>query len=168
MRPISNPNTDSASYLRGRWYQNPLFKRYWRHYNSTLQWFQQHQQLMRDVTGRSVAAPSETSVTYAEQDDSSFEMPVTEELITFFEQSARHRKSLCSSGAEQEEELQEQQQQSWRRQASSSPGALHHRRLYGAADGAMVHGMELAMQLTFEHFVDSNQAKHWPNIALKL
>uniref|UniRef100_A0A1E1X0G7 Gem-associated protein 8 n=1 Tax=Amblyomma aureolatum TaxID=187763 RepID=A0A1E1X0G7_9ACAR len=165
MRPIPNPSTDSASYLRGRWYQNPLFKRYWRHYNSTLQWFQQHQQLMRDVTERNVVAASEVSVTHTEQDDSSFEMPVTEDLIAFFEQSARHRKSLCSSGAEPEE----QQHQPRRYQASSSAaGALHHRQLYGATAGAAVRGMEVAMQLAFEHFADSHQAKPWPNIPLKL
>ncbi|XP_077518394.1 uncharacterized protein LOC144128675 [Amblyomma americanum] len=164
MRPIPKPSTDFASHLRGRWYENPLFKRYWRHYNSTLQWFQQHQQLMRDVTGRSVVASSEVPVTHTEQGDSSFEMPVTEDLIAFFEQSARHRKSLCSSGAEQEE----QQHEPRRHQAASSAEALDHQQLYGAAAGATVSGMEVAMQLAFEHFVDTHQAKPWPNIPLRL
>lgn len=88
--------------MRGRWYQNPLFKRYWHHYHNTLIWFQHHQQLLRDVAAQS-AASSDLQVSQAGQDyrfetpeDGDFEMPVTEELIAFFEQSARHRKSLVS------------------------------------------------------------------------
>uniref|UniRef100_A0A023FYT9 Putative receptor-mediated endocytosis n=1 Tax=Amblyomma parvum TaxID=251391 RepID=A0A023FYT9_AMBPA len=163
MRRIPNPITHPSPNLRGVWYRDPLFKRYWRHYNSTLQWFQQHQRLMREIPRHSVEASSEVPVSDTEQDDS-FEMPVTEDLIAFFEQSARHRKSLCSSKLEPEEE----QNQPRRQEATSSSGALHHQRLYGATAGAAVRGMEVAMQLAFEHFADSHQAKHWPNIPLKL
>ncbi|XP_037568460.1 gem-associated protein 8 isoform X3 [Dermacentor silvarum] len=165
MRPYASLNTESESCMRGRWYQNPLFKRYWHHYHNTLIWFQHHQQLLRDVAAQS-AASSDLQVSQAGQDyrfetpeDGDFEMPVTEELIAFFEQSARHRKSLGNSGVEQE--LQ------WG-QTVASASCRHHVQLYGPAAAAAVRGMETAMQLSFEHFTDSQQPKPWPNIPLKL
>nr|XP_037285590.1 gem-associated protein 8-like isoform X2 [Rhipicephalus microplus] len=137
---------------RGRWYQNPLFKRYWHHYQHTIKWFHYHQQLLRDLT---VQSPTlHTSETGRGGD---FEMPVTEELIAFFEQSALHRKSLGNSGYSQE------------RQQATAPASyrheLHH--LYGPAAAASVQGMEMAAQLSYEHFTDSLQPKPWPNIPLK-
>ncbi|KAH7952964.1 hypothetical protein HPB49_002988 [Dermacentor silvarum] len=183
MRPYASLNTESESCMRGRWYQNPLFKRYWHHYHNTLIWFQHHQQLLRDVAAQSAASsdcdayierrPLQTcqelcalQVSQAGQDyrfetpeDGDFEMPVTEELIAFFEQSARHRKSLGNSGVEQE--LQ------WG-QTVASASCRHHVQLYGPAAAAAVRGMETAMQLSFEHFTDSQQPKPWPNIPLKL
>ncbi|XP_049521140.1 gem-associated protein 8 isoform X1 [Dermacentor silvarum] len=204
MRPYASLNTESESCMRGRWYQNPLFKRYWHHYHNTLIWFQHHQQLLRDVAAQSAASSDcdayierrplqtcqelcayETTTKYslrkqrlqvpatrtvqvsqAGQDyrfetpeDGDFEMPVTEELIAFFEQSARHRKSLGNSGVEQE--LQ------WG-QTVASASCRHHVQLYGPAAAAAVRGMETAMQLSFEHFTDSQQPKPWPNIPLKL
>ncbi|XP_050038777.1 gem-associated protein 8-like isoform X3 [Dermacentor andersoni] len=92
-------------------------------------------------------------------EDGDFEMPVTEELIAFFEHSARHRKSLGDSGVEQKYQ--------WR-QTTASGSCRHHVQLYGPAAAAAVRGMETAMQLSFEHFTDSQQPKPWPNIPLKL
>ncbi|XP_050038776.1 gem-associated protein 8-like isoform X2 [Dermacentor andersoni] len=165
MRSYASLNTESESCMRGRWYQNPLFKRYWHHYHNTLNWFQHHQQLLRDVAAQS-AASSDLQASQTGQDDhfetpedGDFEMPVTEELIAFFEHSARHRKSLGDSGVEQKYQ--------WR-QTTASGSCRHHVQLYGPAAAAAVRGMETAMQLSFEHFTDSQQPKPWPNIPLKL
>ncbi|XP_037506014.1 gem-associated protein 8 [Rhipicephalus sanguineus] len=151
----SRATLNNVSCAHRRWYQNPLFKRYWHHYQHTINWFQDHQQLLRDLTAQSAAMHmSQTGP------DGDFEMPVTEELIAFFEHSARHRKSLGNSGGAQEYQWQQAATPaSYRRQ-------LHY--LYGPAAAASVRGMETAVQLSFEHFTDSQQPKPWPNIPLKL
>lgn len=175
MRPRAALNNEIST--RGRWYQNPVFKRYWNHYQYTLTWFQHHQQLLRAATAQSAAlnycdvtmmplqacqpCSHEVSALQASQtaQDGDFEMPVTEELIAFFEHSARHRKSLGNSRDKQEHQ--------WP-QAATPASCRRHVQLYGPAAAASVRGMETAMQLSFEHFTDSQQPKPWPNIPLKL
>uniref|UniRef100_A0A224YNB4 Gem associated protein 8 n=1 Tax=Rhipicephalus zambeziensis TaxID=60191 RepID=A0A224YNB4_9ACAR len=167
--------TVNESCARGRWYQNPLFKRYWHHYQHTINWFHSHQQLLRELTAQSPASAMERVPLQAFQHsahevhalhvsetgpDGDFEMPVTEELIAFFEHSARHRKNLGNSECSQE----------YKWQQAATPASYRHQlhHLYGPAAAASVRGMETAMQLSYEHFTDSLQPKPWPNIPLKL
>ncbi|XP_037285583.2 gem-associated protein 8 isoform X1 [Rhipicephalus microplus] len=157
---------------RGRWYQNPLFKRYWHHYQHTIKWFHYHQQLLRDLTEQSptygVERVPHQAFQYSAHEvhalhmsetgrGGDFEMPVTEELIAFFEQTALHRKSLGNSGYSQE------------RQKATAPASYRHQlhHLYGPTAAASVRDMEMAAQLSYEHFTDSLQPKPWPNIPLK-
>ncbi|KAH6934872.1 hypothetical protein HPB50_001573 [Hyalomma asiaticum] len=101
--------------------------------------------------------PGDTVQASQTAQDGDFEMPVTEELIAFFEHSARHRKSLGNS----------RDKHQWP-QAPTPVSCRRHVQLYGPAAAASVRGMEIAMQLSFEHFTDSQQPKPWPNIPLKL
>ncbi|CAN8006906.1 unnamed protein product [Ixodes hexagonus] len=162
------------------WYQNPLFNRYWHHYQATLGWFQRHKRVLDELEHgierscesvdnrkrrRSAAEPASPSYDderdYEDEPDGpdeELEMEVTEEMIAFFEQSERHRRELMTKKVSRQE--------SYLRRSLLAFCQQRFRVLGPSA--AMIHGMETAMQLSCDRFVDMKQPKHWPNIPLKL
>lgn len=203
-----------------KWYQNPLFNRYWHHYRETLGWFQQHKQVLCELEhgvkmsckrNECVGRQSDSKLWHggrggsnesrkrrrsaaeaplspcSEEDDldcerhvagEELEMEVTEDMIAFFEQSDKHRKELRAARESKRNEEKAKEEGS----ASSGPGSgtgpmsvgerlsrrtREMKSLYGkSAD--MINGIESAMQLSCDHFVQMKRPKHWPNIPFKL
>ncbi|CAN7976456.1 unnamed protein product [Ixodes persulcatus] len=157
-----------------KWYQNPLFDRYWHHYRETLGWFQRHKQVLYELehgVEKSCEWPFSPGIINAcsqvlrsdYSDDQrgpeeELEMEVTEEMIAFFAQSERHRRELSESALSGGD---------CQNQVVGCGIMDHHKSLYGKS-AAMIHGMETAMQLSCDRFRDTKQPKHWPNIPLKL
>lgn len=106
---------------------------------------------------------------------------MTEEMIAFFEQSEKHRQKIkAAREAKRVEEDGIASTHATGAQDTSRPLAgmaavseqrrqrtAEMKQLYGQS-AAMIHGMETAMQLSYNRFCDQQQPKHWPNIPLKL
>lgn len=147
-------------------------------------WLQHHKQLLQ--ASRLSAAPRATGVpasmgfeqvhgeqehgeqeqgeqdldTEPEESEEEIEMIVTEDLIAFFEQSARHRKSLDAFRS-----ANAQPQPA----ASKESRLARRQRLYGRGPAAdVLHCLETDLQLSFDKFTDRLEAQPWPNIPLKL
>ncbi|KAF4524614.1 hypothetical protein B566_EDAN013865 [Ephemera danica] len=89
----------------------------------------------------------------AEEDENEIVFEVSEEMLEFFETSAKHR-------LERETKLRFPQQSIQQRRDEMEL-------IYGPA-GPMILSMETAMQLSFDRFNDKHQPKLWPNIPLNL
>lgn len=139
-------------------------------------WLHHHKQLLE--AARRIAAPTATGVvppsagfepaecggqdvdSEPEESEEEIEMIVTEDLIAFFEQSARHRKSLDAL-----RNASEQPQPA----ATVESRLVRRQRLYGRGPAAdVLHCLETDLQLSFDKFTDRLQAQPWPNIPLKL
>lgn len=137
-------------------------------------WLHHHKQLLE--AARRSAAPTATGEPASagfeqacggqdvdsepEESEEEIEMIVTEDLIAFFEQSARHRKSLDAlrSASAQPQPA-----------ATVEPRLVRRQRLYGRGPAAdVLHCLETDLQLSFDKFTDRLQAQPWPNIPLKL
>ncbi|CAB3367496.1 Hypothetical predicted protein [Cloeon dipterum] len=104
-----------------------------------------------------------------ENEDFSFE--VNDEMMEFLAISAKHKMELKKKReAEREQEAAEIAQQVPSK--AKLPREIMEERkvemekLYGADSAPMILGMETAMQLSYQKFVDRYHPKHWPNIPL--
>ncbi|CAL1536228.1 unnamed protein product [Lymnaea stagnalis] len=113
-------------------------------------------------------------------DDENIEMEITEDMVQFFATSLKHK--LERDNAKQDSDLENGQErlnieEARKGQQSHSilapreqPGvrrATELRELYGAG-APMIHGMETALQMTYDRFSDKFQSKMWPNMPLKI
>ncbi|XP_013774872.1 gem-associated protein 8-like isoform X1 [Limulus polyphemus] len=107
------------------------------------------------------------------------EMEITEDMMAFFEHSARHKAELAlkkdRQGMEEEYCVNlENLSVAGPLQRSTLPPALQPNskrieemtELYGKA-AQTIYGMETSLQLTFDKFCDLKQPKLWPNIPFK-
>lgn len=113
----------------------------------------------------------------------SFEMEITEDMIKFFSKSEEHRKQRDERKKEDKErekkepelvnleDVQVSQQRERTVEAPKErPGTRRTsemKQLYGKG-AAMIHGMETALQMTFDRNKDLKQPKLWPNMPLKI
>ncbi|XP_014673251.1 PREDICTED: gem-associated protein 8-like [Priapulus caudatus] len=122
-----------------------------------------------------------------DDDDVELEMEITEEMKEFFAISARHRQerdaakrrpttTRDAAGEEGEgdyvlaEDVSSLHIRATVAPPAERPGvrrAAEMRELYGAGH-AMIHGMETAMQLSYDRDCDIKQPKLWPSIPLNL
>lgn len=100
--------------------------------------------------------------------DEDFEFDITEDMLSFFEQSERHRRELKkhkSKGTVRKEETPEE---------TSVVGGAEIARarkeeaslLYGD-DASKILAMETALQATVDNYKDKVKPQYWPNIPLK-
>ncbi|XP_076351875.1 uncharacterized protein F10E9.5-like [Tachypleus tridentatus] len=113
--------------------------------------------------------------------EAQLEMEITEEMIAFFEHSAKHREELkamkkdkYSTEEEQYVSLENMSVTGPFQRSKLPPVTLSStnrtkemKDLYGKAVPT-IHGMETAMQLSFDRFCDIKCPKLWPNIPLKM
>ncbi|XP_022254869.1 gem-associated protein 8-like isoform X2 [Limulus polyphemus] len=108
------------------------------------------------------------------------EMEITEEMIAFFEHSAKHKEELTKK--KDRRSIEEEQYVSLENMSVTGPfrrsklpsvtqpstnRTKEMKELYGKA-APTIHGMETAMQLSFDRFCDTKWPKLWPNIPLKM
>ncbi|XP_064608669.1 gem-associated protein 8-like [Liolophura sinensis] len=108
-----------------------------------------------------------------------FEMEITDEMVEFFAQSRKHKKERDDakklSDVENSGDVYVDAEKTNRKTATTQapterPGARRTQEmklLYGKG-AAMIHGMETAMQMTFDRNTDILQPKLWPNMPLKI
>lgn len=112
-----------------------------------------------------------------------FEMEITEDMIEFFSKSQAHRKQRDEKKKEDKEREKEEPelvnledvQASPQRERTveapkERPGSRRTsemKQLYGKG-AAMIHGMETAIQMTFDRNKDLKQPKLWPNMPLRI
>ncbi|XP_062593127.1 gem-associated protein 8-like [Saccostrea cucullata] len=131
-----------------------------------------------------VKQPQETESDLAgvDSDDSEvYEMEVTKEMVQFFAHSHEHRKKRDASkeiigedGTVQKriqiEEVKANKKAPTIEAPSERPGVrrtAEMMKLYGKG-AAMIHGMETAIQMTYDRTMDIKQPKFWPNMPLKI
>ncbi|XP_074651736.1 gem-associated protein 8-like isoform X2 [Tubulanus polymorphus] len=121
-----------------------------------------------------------------ESDEDSYEMEITEEMMNFFSISKKHKeekrkkeKAQNTDDTETEDDkyinIEAVNTQKGQANISSKaprerPGARRTNEmkiLYGRG-AAMIHGMETAMQLTFDRNCDIRQPKMWPHMPLHI
>ncbi|GFN74624.1 gem-associated protein 8-like [Plakobranchus ocellatus] len=116
------------------------------------------------------------------KEEMEMEMEITEEMMDFFKTSLKHRmeRDLAKNGASREDgspEIRMNIEDAISGQAAPTsappqerPGARRAqemKQLYGAG-APMIHGMETALQMTFDRIQDKFQPKLWPNMPLKI
>lgn len=133
----------------------------------------------------------ETNTTNSSKDDSTeqsgtsysdseeFEMEITNEMLQFFAKSQKHReerdeKKLGPDGQEEKhvdvDSIKVNKKAPTSEAPKEQPGSRRTAEmltLYGKG-AAMIHGMETALQMTFDRNMDVKQPKIWPNMPLKL
>ncbi|XP_078327174.1 gem-associated protein 8-like isoform X2 [Crassostrea virginica] len=118
----------------------------------------------------------------AESDDSEvYEMELTDEMVRFFAHSEEHRKQRDASkeiigkdGRVQKrieiEEVKANKKPPTVSAPTERPGVrrtAEMTKLYGKG-AAMIHGMETAIQMSYDRTADIQQPKYWPNMPLKI
>ncbi|XP_064481289.1 gem-associated protein 8-like [Ornithodoros turicata] len=125
---------------------------------------------------RRLSEPCPLDVEATRDTSDGLEMEVTEEIIAFFQHSEKHRQELKAARMAKKEAEEKAGSTGKDKGRLGGMVALSEQRrrrtaemkeLYGSS-AAMVHGMETAMQLSFDRFCDLQQPRHWPNIPLKL
>ncbi|XP_063415741.1 gem-associated protein 8-like [Mytilus trossulus] len=105
-----------------------------------------------------------------------YEMEITDEMVDFFAQSEKHRKERDESklGGGKGESLVDIGKASKKVPTSEAPKerpgirrTSEMTQLYGKG-AAMIHGMETALQMTYDRNVDIKQPPCWPNMPLKI
>jgi len=191
------------------WTSDPRFQHFWLNYQHGQQWYQQHQiaywkaqalaasyeneqlhSLLQNVCeckGKLSSLPQppshsdkvdETSVV-EDEDEDSYEMEISEDMLEFFAKSMKHKKEL--------KQLEDQCQVSYVNvddiplearvvdiYGLKTPDLRKdeektntYQKLYGKkAD--IINAMETAMQLTFHRNCDLKHPKLWPNMPLKM
>ncbi|XP_067118810.1 gem-associated protein 8-like [Centruroides vittatus] len=120
-----------------------------------------------------VQQPDKREDTETSTEEESFEFEVSEELIKFLEETEKHRqnlktvknKSKTDKNAENQDITADDKILKPRQQAMQRTKQM--KKLFGKS-AAKIHGMETAMQLTFDRYCDLKQPKLWPNIPLSL
>jgi len=123
---------------------------------------------------------TEAADTSGSEDGDDMEMEITEEMLEFFATSQKHKMERDIQKQEMDQEQEDvhiniEQVVSGQQAPSASapkeqPGLRRTEEmkvLYGA-DAPMIHGMETALQLTFDRITDKCQPKLWPNMPLKI
>lgn len=124
---------------------------------------------------------TETASGSAVVSNEEMEMEVTDEMMQFFQTSLKHKierdrkkESLDEKGGEASRVNIEQVVIGHQARSSSAPveqpglrRTAELKYLYGP-DAPMIHGMETALQLTFDRVSDRHQPKLWPNMPLKI
>ncbi|XP_069129706.1 gem-associated protein 8-like [Argopecten irradians] len=107
-----------------------------------------------------------------------FEMEITDDMVEFFAKSEQHKKERDAKKTEKEEEDNRLDLEGAKATKSAPTTAAPQERpgvrrtqemvlLYGKG-AAMVHGMETAMQMSYDRNMDILQPKYWPNMPLKI
>ncbi|XP_076360064.1 gem-associated protein 8-like [Tachypleus tridentatus] len=128
--------------------------------------------LMKDLSEN-----HENSTDISSEDE--LEMKITEDMMAFFEHSARHKAEVALKKHRNSMEEDycvdlEKLSVAGPLQRSTQPPAVQPnsrrikemKELYGEATPT-IYGMETSLQLTFDKFCDLKQPKLWPNIPLK-
>ncbi|KAL3880844.1 hypothetical protein ACJMK2_033050 [Sinanodonta woodiana] len=114
------------------------------------------------------------------EDGESFKMEITEDMLDFFLKSQKHKQERDAEKVESEE-TQGQKHLNFENASldqkiptveapKERPGTrrtAEMKLLYGK-NAAMIHGMETALQMTFDRNIDVKQPKLWPNMPLHL
>lgn len=184
--------------IHRRWYDDPCFHRYWKHYAQTYSWYKHHleqttrclqqssgKQYTHTVKENCTEWP-ESSPELTDVEQLGLEMQVTEEMIDFFQQSEIHRQKLKKLRAEQLARSRTEAEvaskligASWAHQAARLPEQVEENGLglnrrsnemlyLYGKAGALISGMETATQLTYDRFCDIHQPSYWPVIPLNL
>ncbi|XP_046354082.2 gem-associated protein 8-like [Haliotis rufescens] len=109
------------------------------------------------------------------------ELEITDEMLDFFATSQKHRKQREAEKKEEIarekkdkriniEDVRGQQRERTSEAPSERPGlrrTSEMKLLYGKG-AAMIHGMETALQMTYDRHLDANQPKYWPNMPLRV
>ncbi|XP_067661178.1 gem-associated protein 8-like [Haliotis asinina] len=112
---------------------------------------------------------------------SQVEMEISDEMLDFFATSQKHRQQREAEKKEQIakekkdkriniEDVRGQQRERTSEAPSERPGlrrTSEMKLLYGTG-AAMIHGMETALQMTYDRHLDANQPKYWPNMPLRV
>ncbi|KAH9499510.1 Gem-associated protein 8 [Bulinus truncatus] len=130
---------------------------------------------VKDSNSRKKKAFSVSSKNTEEDED--IEMEVTEEMVQFIEISLKHkleRDSLKKNSGDAEDTNIEIAKTGKNYPTTLAPTerpgirrAAELKELYGAG-AAMIHGMETALQMTFDRDLDRFKPKLWPNMPLKI
>lgn len=118
-----------------------------------------------------VAMEEEEQQSDADEDENEIVFEVSEEMLEFFETSAKHRlerdKEREAEAKKLEEEMEAEETKLRFPQQSVQQRRDEMELIYGPS-GPMILSMETAMQLSFDRFNDKHQPKLWPNIPLNL
>ncbi|KAK3611223.1 hypothetical protein CHS0354_002119 [Potamilus streckersoni] len=114
------------------------------------------------------------------EDGENFKMEITEEMFDFFLKSQKHKQERDAEKVESEqtqgqkllnfENVKLEQKIPTVKAPKERPGTrrtAEMKLLYGK-NAAMIHGMETALQMTFDRNLDVKQPKLWPNMPLHL
>ncbi|XP_033742472.1 gem-associated protein 8-like [Pecten maximus] len=107
-----------------------------------------------------------------------FEMEITDDMVEFFAKSEQHKKERDAQKTHKEQEENRLDLEGAKATKRAPTTAAPHERpgvrrtqemlvLYGKG-AAMVHGMETAMQMSYDRNMDILQPKYWPNMPLKI
>ncbi|XP_060065863.1 gem-associated protein 8-like [Ylistrum balloti] len=107
-----------------------------------------------------------------------FEMEITDDMVEFFAKSEQHKKERDAQKTEKLQEDSRLDLEGAKLTKKAPTTAAPHERpgarrtqemilLYGKG-AAMVHGMETAMQMSYDRNMDILQPKYWPNMPLKI
>lgn len=179
-------------------HHHPIFNRFWSYYQHSCHWYRQHLQIKSSVNHRNCKTEpykeayfnrnlhnESQRCKYCDEkqhvdkdsqistDEESFEFEVSEELIKFLEETEKHRQNLKTLKNKSKKENIENSEEvlpqdrflKSRQQAIQRTKQM--KQLFGKS-AAKIHGMETAMQLTFDRYCDLKQPKLWPNIPLSL
>ncbi|KAL8573238.1 hypothetical protein ACOMHN_006649 [Nucella lapillus] len=125
-----------------------------------------------DGTGETTESAAEGAV--KEED-----MEITDEMLDFFAHTHRHKqerealkKSNDGGNEEKHVNIEESEEKNERTESAPAerPGSkrtTEMRLLYGKG-AAMIHGMETALQMTFDRNIDVLQPSFWPNMPLRV
>ncbi|BFZ14748.1 hypothetical protein BsWGS_17787 [Bradybaena similaris] len=95
-----------------------------------------------------------------ESDEEELEMEITDEMLEFFTTSYRHKIERDKEGEQDPTSSAPAERPGVRRTEEM-------KELYGLG-APMIQGMETAMQMTFDRFLDRFQPSLWPNMPLKI
>ncbi|XP_076446794.1 gem-associated protein 8-like [Babylonia areolata] len=118
---------------------------------------------------------TESAVEGAEKEE---DMQITEELLDFFAHTHKHRQERdalkSKEGEKEEKHINIGEGEGMKKRTSSAPAerpgskrTSEMRLLYGKG-AAMIHGMETALQMTFDRNSDVLQPRLWPNMPLRV
>lgn len=135
------------------------------------------------TTGQQKATVSEDSTTcdethLSDADSEVYEMEITEEMVDFFAKSEKHRKERDElkhgPNGKNNNSLVDIGQASKKIPTSEAPKerpglrrTTEMTQIYGKG-AAMIHGMETALQMTYDRNIDIKQPPFWPNMPLKI
>ncbi|OWF52878.1 gem-associated protein 8-like [Mizuhopecten yessoensis] len=114
----------------------------------------------------------------SDSDSEVFEMEITDDMVEFFTKSEQHKKERDAKKTEETKEdsrLDLEGANATKKAPTTAaplerPGVRRTQEmvlLYGKG-AAMVHGMETAMQMSYDRNMDILQPKYWPNMPLKI
>lgn len=136
-----------------------------------------HKEKKRRNKSRSASRRRRVAVEQAEDSDMFCDINIDEDLLKFLSASAKHRRERDAKKKEEEKDenfgeltIDFDTFKGTSAAPKERPGlrrTAEMKMLYGKG-AAMIHGMETAMQLTFDRNVDIKQPKPWPNLPINI